>query len=333
MKFFLLFSFFVLTCQAQNLTNVKICFFASLNDTKCIGLDNLADFSTINSRFYNSTKKNMMFALGFQPADSIPTRDLVVGAFLNCQNTNYNSIELDWSAYAGGNNGFDVVQRINPVIGTVNQILTSLRQQGINIANFYGVGHSYGALIVGGVSRYFKNQFNLPFFRITACEPPESFGLLGPFLATNNVSKLDKNDALFVDVIHSNAYSFGDAGTRGKIDFWPNGGMWQPGCPGCVAADGNKTILNWNTFVASVGCDHGRSYMYFAESVCRTLPSLPFKSIRCSKWALGYDQNQCKLASNTSMGFWAQATYTNPENLATVHFYLPTNSATTFSKT
>lgn len=337
MKLFVLLSFFGLACQAQNLPNVSLCFFANFttDDKACIGLSNLADFATINSRFYSPSKKHMMFTLGFQPANTYLTRQLVIGNIIKCQFAAYNAIELQWSAYASGTNGFAVVPYINPVIGTVNQILTSLRTQGMNISNFYGVGHSYGALINAGVSKYFKNTFSLPFSRLTVCDPPESYGLLGPILATRNVAKVDKNDALFVDVIHSNAYSWGDAGTRGKIDFWPNGGMWQPGCPGCpgcTAAAANQTISSWDVFVATIGCDHGRSYEYFAESLCRTSPPRPFISKRCSRWVLGYDANQCTIASNVSMGFWAEATFSNPENLATVHYVPVTNSASPYSK-
>lgn len=37
--------------------------------------------------------------------------------------------------------------------------------------------------------------------------------------------------ALFVDIIHTDATKFGAALSTGTVDFWPNGGKDQPGCP------------------------------------------------------------------------------------------------------
>ena len=38
-------------------------------------------------------------------------------------------------------------------------------------------------------------------------------------------SRLDKNDAKFVTVIHTNAFGFGIYENVGDVDFWPNGGI------------------------------------------------------------------------------------------------------------
>lgn len=47
--------------------------------------------------------------------------------------------------------------------------------------------------------------------------------------------KLDASDAVFVDVIHTDAenlaqWGFGTSETCGHLDFWPNDGVQQPGC-------------------------------------------------------------------------------------------------------
>ena len=52
-------------------------------------------------------------------------------------------------------------------------------------------------------------------------------------------ARLDKTDANFVDVIHTNSapFLFGGAGYRGQlghVDFYPNGGEYQPGCEGLL---------------------------------------------------------------------------------------------------
>lgn len=48
-------------------------------------------------------------------------------------------------------------------------------------------------------------------------------------------SSLDKNDAEFVDVIHSSAGSLGYMEPIGDVDFYPNNGKaHQPGCKGIL---------------------------------------------------------------------------------------------------
>lgn len=54
-----------------------------------------------------------------------------------------------------------------------------------------------------------------------------------PFFATSaRHAKLDPSDADFVDVIHSNAGIFGKIEACGDIDFYVNGGQFQPACYG-----------------------------------------------------------------------------------------------------
>lgn len=43
-------------------------------------------------------------------------------------------------------------------------------------------------------------------------------------------SRLDRSDAQFVTVIHTNAFGFGVYENIGHVDFWPNGGILQQGC-------------------------------------------------------------------------------------------------------
>ena len=52
-----------------------------------------------------------------------------------------------------------------------------------------------------------------------------------PFFVTLNTDqKLDANDAVFVDVIHTNAFVQGKIEACGDVDFYVNGGIRQPGC-------------------------------------------------------------------------------------------------------
>ena len=50
------------------------------------------------------------------------------------------------------------------------------------------------------------------------------------FTGTDNEVHLDKTDAKYVDIIHTNAGYIGTADIVGDTDFLPNGGSVQTGC-------------------------------------------------------------------------------------------------------
>lgn len=63
--------------------------------------------------------------------------------------------------------------------------------------------------------------------RISALDP--AFPM---FYVLKLCTPLNKSDAEFVDVIHTDAWFYGAPFSTGTVDFWPNGGKTlQPGCP------------------------------------------------------------------------------------------------------
>uniref|UniRef100_A0A915JK89 Lipase domain-containing protein n=1 Tax=Romanomermis culicivorax TaxID=13658 RepID=A0A915JK89_ROMCU len=64
----------------------------------------------------------------------------------------------------------------------------------------------------------------------------EALDPAGPLFACQNESiRLDPSDARFVQVIHTNGDSLSRGGLgalqrMGHVDFYPNGGVTQPGC-------------------------------------------------------------------------------------------------------
>jgi hypothetical protein len=114
----------------------------------------------------------------------------------------------------------------------------------------------------------------------------------GPNFETQNATvRVDKTDAKFVDVIHTNGDSIlsgsvGMAIAVGHVDFYPNGGKRQPGCPSLTniiggffsndpSANGNnkkkfKThvfLRNLHLIGRNVSCHHNRCHVYFTESI------------------------------------------------------------------
>lgn len=92
--------------------------------------------------------------------------------------------------------------------------------------NLIIVGHSLGAHIAGFIGQDFGGKIG----RITGLDPA------GPSFSQNSESRrLDRNDAIVVDVIHTNAdfgYKFflGIYAQIGHVDYYANDGKWQPNC-------------------------------------------------------------------------------------------------------
>lgn len=65
------------------------------------------------------------------------------------------------------------------------------------------------------------------FYNSISALDPAFPGFYGPFL-----KHITKDDAEFVDVIHTDAWIYGAPASTGTVDFWPNSGSaLQPGCP------------------------------------------------------------------------------------------------------
>lgn len=144
------------------------------------------------------------------------------------------------------------------------------------------IGHSLGAHLCGYTGYYLQKDFNLQLGRITGMDPAEPM-----FHGTEPVVRLDRTDAKFVDVIHSAARPFSTGGmgmteSIGHVDFFPNGGYFQPGCQEPIS---NHILKEHGSFFWGVqnfvSCDHMRSYHFFTASV---VAKCPFLSISCDSY-------------------------------------------------
>lgn len=104
------------------------------------------------------------------------------------------------------------------------------------------IGHSLGAHIAGFAG---KNVKKGKIGTIIGLDPAAPF-----FNPKSPKMRLNRHDAKYVEIIHTNGQCYGMNAAIGTADFFVNGGNKQPGC--------------WFDV-----CHHGRAFEYFAESIGR----------------------------------------------------------------
>ncbi|XP_056675851.1 lipase member H isoform X2 [Monodelphis domestica] len=170
---------------------------------------------------FNVTKKSTFIIHGYRPTGSPPVwMDDLVEALLRIEDMNV--IVVDWNRGAA-----NVIYSISsgftkPVAKILKQTIDQMLANGATLDNIYMIGVSLGAHIAGFVGKMYDGKLG----RITGLDPA------GPLYNGKPPDKrLDHRDAQFVDVIHSDIDGLGFRESLGNIDFYPNGGVDQPGCP------------------------------------------------------------------------------------------------------
>ncbi|KAG6439240.1 hypothetical protein O3G_MSEX000607 [Manduca sexta] len=130
---------------------------------------------------------------------------------------------------------------MRPVGQHVAEMLVNLTKEGLDPKKVELIGLSLGGQTVSFIAKNFKRMTGVTLGRITGLDPSgPCFRNLGPD------DRLDQADADFVDVISTNIDGFGMAAPVGHVNFYVNGGEFQPG-----------DIL-W--MPCNVLCSHIRSY-------------------------------------------------------------------------
>ncbi|XP_033345662.1 pancreatic triacylglycerol lipase-like [Bombus vosnesenskii] len=177
--------------------------------------------------------------------DNVTTDDvqLVTRAYLEATDDNVLAIDYREIAMVNYVIGASLLKVVGKHFGeTLNFFVSS----GVNPKKIHLIGHSMGAQVAAFTGR--NTNFRLP--RITGLDPA------GPLFYILN-SRLTRNDADFVDVIHTDAGFYGIALYSGHVDFYPNSGHRpQPGC-----------MLFGPLLSVTDLCSHHRSWRFYAESV------------------------------------------------------------------
>lgn len=140
--------------------------------------------------------------------------------------TNFNIIAVDWDFISS----LDIIEvcnlslEVGIAIGSfIIELSTTFD---IPYEEFHLIGYSVGSHIAGLAGKYVKNMTGLSIGRITGADPSRTL-----FINSPTYSRLDKTDALFVDVIHTDMSNVGIDYIAGHVDFYPNNGKApQPHC-------------------------------------------------------------------------------------------------------
>uniref|UniRef100_A0A8C9QDV6 Lipase member H n=1 Tax=Spermophilus dauricus TaxID=99837 RepID=A0A8C9QDV6_SPEDA len=218
---------------------VRLMLYTKRNQT-CAQIINSTAFGNLNV-----TRKTTFIIHGFRPTGSAPVwmGDLVE-ALLSAEHMNV--VVVDWNRGATTVIYTHAANKTKKVAIILKEFIDQMLAEGASLDNIYMIGVSLGAHISGFVGEMYDGQLG----RITGLDPA------GPlFNGRPPQDRLDPSDAQFVDVIHSDTDALGYKEPLGNIDFYPNGGLDQPGCP--------QTIFGGIKYFK---CDHQRSvYLYLAS--------------------------------------------------------------------
>lgn len=136
----------------------------------------------------------------------------------------YNVIYIDWSK-AGSKDFYISAANTKPIGKFIGDFITKTK---LRLNNVHIIGHSLGSHVAGFVGKRIFETTGAKVSRITCTDPA------GPAFEhpkVNDTERVARSDAEFVDVIHTDIGHYGFIESIGHIDFYPNEGTLQPGCP------------------------------------------------------------------------------------------------------
>ncbi|XP_052853460.1 phospholipase A1 [Drosophila gunungcola] len=129
---------------------------------------------------------------------------------------------------------------------TAHFLTTLLERKLVAIEGLHLIGFGLGAHVAGFVGNL-MTKYHLE--HITGLDPAKPY-----YLVNDTAEKLDRSDAKFVDVVHTDVMMMGLLEALGHVDFYVNMGVTQPNC---------GAFNNMDTHY----CYHNRSAEYYAESI------------------------------------------------------------------
>lgn len=189
------------------------------------------------------------------------------------ENVNCTVLVVDWEKGAAGS--YPDAGINTPMAGAlISRFLEKIvKDAKIRPDNITLIGFSMGAQVMGFAGRHFKNYTNTTLGRISGLDP-------AGWLYENSNATLTKSDATYVDVIHTNAgsitqFRIGLNESVGHVDFYPNGGTVQTGCPKA------PKFIPYN-YIDVITCSHYKATYLYIESLKNH--TCKFVSYGCNSW-------------------------------------------------
>ncbi|XP_050428474.1 pancreatic triacylglycerol lipase-like isoform X2 [Adelges cooleyi] len=168
----------------------------------------------------------------------------------------------------------------------------------LDFKDLHVVGFSLGAQVAGHIGRLTNGTIQ----RITGLDPASP--LFDTYIVSNEM--LDKSDAVFVDVVHTNIGYKGKSVPLGNVDFYANNAMIQPAC------GFNST------------CSHVRAVEYYAESI---MAKNEFLAVRCMSYLL-YTLDFCEPSNLSNLVRMGEHV---PQTAKGIYYFM-TNSQAPFAR-
>ncbi|XP_034245971.1 lipoprotein lipase-like [Thrips palmi] len=233
---------------------------------------------------FDAGKPTALYMHGWRESNESGSVGVVSRAFL--RRGSHNFVLLDWGEYVKGDYAISVL-RCTAAGEAVGAAVNRMVDAGLDRDTFWPIGHSLGGQLSGVMAK----SLDFKPSRITALDPA------GPAFGIPATPQLSRDDAVMVDVIHTDAGVSGASSNDGTIDIWPNGGTRpQPGCH-IGETDLSDSLLF---------CSHHRSWEFFAESID---DETAFPAVSCRSWS-AFQKGLCPVNDSNVvyMGFAAPAT-------------------------
>lgn len=289
---------------------------------------NITNHTDISLSTFNATRPTKVLIHGFvlvseEIAEWVPS---MAEALLGKENVNV--ILVNW--VKGAKVQYDQAVANTRMIGAQihNLLMYLVDNHQADPRNFHLIGFSLGAHVAGFAGKQMRKAKN-KIGRISGLDPANP-----AFNHNSSMVRLDKTDARFVDVIHTDIrtllhISSGLNRSIGHIDFWPNGGESQPGCH------------NWNGgFFKAVSdmavCDHLRAPKLYQASITTEVPMIGYRCpsydafrrgacLKCKGTVSSRSNNRCNV-----MGYYAKPPRGSRKD-AQVDYYLDTSDRAPFA--
>ncbi|XP_053312784.1 lipase member I [Spea bombifrons] len=237
-------------------------------------------------QYLDVSRKTIFITHGYRPTGAPPVWiDEIVKKLLSIQD--FNIIFVDWNRGATTVLYHHAAEKTRKVADILKHLIDKMLDQGASLDSIYMLGVSLGAHISGFVGKMYNGSIG----RITGLDPA------GPlFNGKPPEERLHYSDAKFVDVVHTDIDGLGYRENLGHIDFYPNGGTDQPGCP--------KSILSGSQFFK---CDHQRSVFLYLSSLTKScdIVGFPCDSYRSYRMGKCIDCKEFSPLSCPVLGFYA----------------------------